>query len=61
VLGAAEHEVRLRGCVVMLIRSDSFQAPTFHQRCGYGLAWQRNDSPPGFRQCDLVERFEAAG
>jgi hypothetical protein len=30
------------------------------QRCGDELAWPWNDFSPGYRQCELVQRFEAA-
>jgi len=57
LLESAEQEARARGCKVILIGSYSFQAPAFYQRCGYELAWQLNDFPPGHQHCYLVKRF----
>jgi len=57
LLESAEQEARGRGCTVILISSYSFQAPVFYQKCGYQLAWQLNDFPPGHQYCCLVKRF----
>jgi len=57
LLEAAEQEARSRGCKVILISSYSFQAPAFYQKCGYELAWQLNDFPPGYQYCFLIKRF----
>jgi GNAT superfamily N-acetyltransferase len=57
LLESAEQEARVRGCKVILISSYSFQAPAFYQKCGYKLAWQLNDFPPGHQYCYLVKRF----
>ena len=57
LLEAAEQEARERGCRVVLISSYSFQAPGFYQKCGYELAWQLNDFPPGQQYCMLVKRL----
>jgi GNAT superfamily N-acetyltransferase len=57
LLEAAEQEARSRGCRVIMIETYSFQAPGFYQKCGYELAWQCEDFPPGHRQCVLVKRF----
>ena len=57
LLEAAEHEALERGCKIILISSYSFQAPAFYQKCGYELAWQLNDFPPGHVYCFLVKRF----
>ena len=57
LLETAEHEARARGCKVILIGSYSFQAPAFYQKCGYELAWQLNDFPPGHQYCYLVKQF----
>jgi GNAT superfamily N-acetyltransferase len=58
LLAAAEQEARRCGCKVILITSYSFQAPAFYQKCGYELAWQLNDFPPGHAHCILVKRFD---
>lgn len=57
LLESAEQEARDRGCTVILISSYNFQAPAFYQKCGYRLAWQLNDFPPGHQSCYLVKRF----
>ena len=57
LLESAENEARERNCKVILIGSYSFQAPTFYQKCGYELAWQLNDFPPGHQHCYLIKRF----
>lgn len=56
MLESAEQEAQDRGCRVILIGSYSFQAPEFYQKCGYGLAWQLNDFPPGHHHCYLVKQ-----
>lgn len=57
LLESAEQEARLRGCKVILISSYSFQAPGFYQKCGYTLAWQLIDFPPGHQYCFLVKQL----
>jgi GNAT superfamily N-acetyltransferase len=57
LLAAAEQEAQAHACKVILITSYSFQAPAFYQKCGYELAWQLNDFPPGHAHCILVKRF----
>jgi GNAT superfamily N-acetyltransferase len=57
LLEAAEGEARTRGCKVILLGSYSFQAPAFYQKCGYELAWQLDDFPPGHQHCFLVKRL----
>ena len=60
LLETAEQEARAHGCRVILICSYSFQAPGFYKKCGYELAWQFNDFPPGHQYCTLVKRFTEA-
>ena len=57
LLESAEQEARARGCNVVLLASYSFQAPAFYRKCGYALAWQLNDFPPGYQNCFLIKRF----
>jgi GNAT superfamily N-acetyltransferase len=57
LLESAEQEARSHGCHVIMLTSYSFQAPVFYQKCGYQLAWQLNDFPPGHAHCILVKRF----
>jgi GNAT superfamily N-acetyltransferase len=57
LLESAEREAVACGCEVILIQSYSFQAPMFYRKCGYELAWQLNDFPPGHQHCCLVKRL----
>jgi len=57
LLESAERHARARGCKIILISSYSFQAPAFYEKCGYSLAWQLNDFPPGHQNCFLVKHF----
>jgi GNAT superfamily N-acetyltransferase len=57
LLESAEQEARDRRCKVILIISYNFQAPAFYQKCGYELAWQLKDFPPGHQNCFLVKLF----
>ena len=61
LLESAEQEAQARGCTVILLSSYSFQSPAFYQKCGYELAWQLNDFPPGHQQCYLIKRFTKTG
>jgi GNAT superfamily N-acetyltransferase len=54
---SAEKEARTRGCEVILLASYSFQGPEFYKRCGFELAWQLEDFPPGHQYCCLVKRL----
>ena len=57
LLESAEQEARLRRCKVILIGSYSFQAPAFYQKCGYEIACQLDDFPPGHQHYTLVKRM----
>jgi len=57
LLESAAQEAHARGCKVILLSSYSFQAPAFYRKCGYELAWQLDDFPPGHQNCYLVKRF----
>lgn len=57
LLESAEQEAILRGCKVILIASYSFEAPAFYQKCGYEIAYQLNDFPPGYQQYYLIKRL----
>jgi GNAT superfamily N-acetyltransferase len=59
LLESAEQEARARGCTVVLLSSYTFQAPRFYEICGYELAWELNEFPPGHRNCYFVKRFGA--
>lgn len=61
LLESAEQEARACGCKVILLSSYSFQAPAFYQECGYELAWQLEQFPPGYQNCHLVKRLEETG
>jgi len=57
LMESAENEAKARGCNVILISTFNFQAPEFYQKCGYKLAWQLDDFPPGHHACYFVKRF----
>jgi GNAT superfamily N-acetyltransferase len=58
LLKSAESEAQDHGCKVILIISYNFQAPLFYQKCGYNVAWQLNDFPPGYQNYFLVKRLK---
>jgi GNAT superfamily N-acetyltransferase len=58
LLKSAESEAQEHGCKVILIISYNFQAPLFYQKCGYNVAWQLNDFPPGYQNYFLVKRLK---
>ncbi len=57
LLESAEKGAMARGCTVILIASYSFQAPEFYRKCGYELAWQLRNFPPGHQDWFLVKRL----
>jgi GNAT superfamily N-acetyltransferase len=61
LLETAEQEARSRGCEIILISSYSFQAPAFYEKCGYELAWQLNNFPPGHQNFYLVKHLGKTG
>jgi GNAT superfamily N-acetyltransferase len=57
LLTAAEDEITKRGCSTILLRSYSFQAPTFYEKNGYKTMYILDDFPKGFKHYNLVKRM----
>lgn len=47
LLEAAEEEARTKGCLTILVRSFSFQAPHFYEKYGFKAELVFNDFPAG--------------
>ena len=52
-----EQQARAHGFQVLMLSSYRFQALEFYQKCGFELAWQLDDFPPGHPYCFLVTRL----
>ena len=52
LMAAAEHEARRRGCVQVLVRSFSFQAPDFYRKIGY-IEFARSENLPTVGHADI--------
>jgi ribosomal protein S18 acetylase RimI-like enzyme len=48
LLEAAEVEAKSKGCLTILVRSYSFQAPQFYERHGYKIEHILNGFPEGY-------------
>jgi GNAT superfamily N-acetyltransferase len=57
LLGAAETEAKGKGCIIILIKSYSFQAPHFYERHGYKIEHVLSDFPPGHDYYMLSKRI----
>jgi Acetyltransferases len=57
LLGAAEAEAKSKGCLTILVRSYSFQAPHFYERHGYRIEHILNSFPHGYSCYILVKRI----
>jgi GNAT superfamily N-acetyltransferase len=55
LLQAAEEEARARNCTRVLVKTYSFQAPTFYQKHGYTVQHVIEDFPKGHRYYTLVK------
>jgi len=49
LLEAAEEEARSRKCTIVLVRTYSFQAPSFYEKYNYRIAHVVEDFPQGHR------------
>jgi len=57
LLEAAEEEAKSKGCLTILVRSYSFQAPHFYERYGYKTELMLNNFPEGYSYHILVKRM----
>jgi hypothetical protein len=57
LLEAAETEAKSKGCVSILVRSYSFQAPHFYERYGYEVQHIVNGFPNGYNYYILLKRI----
>ena len=57
LLEEAEAEARGKGCVSILVRSYSFQAPHFYEKFGYKVQHVLNDFPKGHNYYILVKEL----
>jgi ribosomal protein S18 acetylase RimI-like enzyme len=55
LLKAAEDEIIKKGCITILLRSYSFQAPLFYEKNGYKTVFILDDFPTGYRHYTLVK------
>lgn len=56
LLEAAEAEAKKEGCQAILLRTYSFQAPSFYQKLGYTIENEMKNFPPGHSLFSLVKR-----
>lgn len=57
LLQAAEAEAKSKGCVTILVKSYSFQAPHFYERHGYTIEHILNGFPRGYSYYMLAKRI----
>ena len=57
LLEAAEEEAKSKGCVTILVRSYSFQAPHFYEKYGYRIEHVINEFPKGNSYYFLIKRI----
>lgn len=55
LLEAAESEARKKGCLKILIKTYSFQAPDFYEKFGYKIVHVLEDFPPGYTYCTFLK------
>jgi len=48
LLEAAEAEAKSKGCLTIVVKSYSFQAPHFYEKHGFEITHILNDFPPGY-------------
>lgn len=58
LLMAAEAEAKSKGCVKILVRSSSYQAPHFYEKYGYQAEAILKDFPPGSDYYILTKKLE---
>lgn len=57
LLEAVETEAKSKGCLIVLIKTYSFQAPHFYERNGYKIEQTLNDFPLGYSYYMLTKRI----
>jgi GNAT superfamily N-acetyltransferase len=57
LLEAAEEEAKSKGCLIILIRSYSFQAPHFYEKHGYKKQLIVSDFPRGYEYYILTKEI----
>jgi len=57
LLQAAEEEARSKNCLVILVRSYSFQAPHFYEQHGFSVEHVMDNFPHGFRHYTLIKKI----
>lgn len=57
LLEAAEIEAKSKGCVTILVRSYSFQAPQFYEKYGFRTECMLNGFPDGYTYNILTKRI----
>jgi GNAT superfamily N-acetyltransferase len=55
LLDAAESEAKEKGCSTVLVKSYSFQAPSFYERHGYKIEHVVKDFPHGYNYYTLTK------
>lgn len=58
LLDAAEEEAKKEKCKAIFIRTFSFQAPQFYQKCGYKVEHEIKDFPFGHSEFLLIKRLD---
>lgn len=58
LLAAAEAEARAKGCLTILVRSFSFQAPRFYEKYGFKTEHVIADFPEGYNYYILSKRID---
>ena len=53
----AEEEARLRGCLVIVVGTHSFQAPDFYPKLGYTTVGIQEDWPAGYLHYSFSKRL----
>lgn len=59
LLESAESEAKSKGCLTVLVRTYSFQAPGFYEKYGYKTEYMLSEFPEGFNYYILTKRIVA--
>jgi GNAT superfamily N-acetyltransferase len=57
LLEAAEREAKDKGCLTVIIKSYSFQAPHFYEKHGYRTEYKLDDFPIGYSYYILTKKI----